>query len=224
MCFSFSFLSCPSSLPFSLSCLLLFLHLLPLVPVLVSSTSSSPFLFPCHLLFLLPWLRPLSLPSSLCLLLLCFPIPFSFCFFLLLFLSLSVSSSVVSSFGSVTFRPPPGFPPLPLLLVFDPLPLLFLLHFTLTLLSRCLPPVGFSSAHPLVCLSCSVVWPASIFLSSSSSLFLLFSGVFCFLFSLVGPCLVFLIACALVLSNGGGGFCYISVFLHSVLPSSLCLS
>ena len=61
----------------------------------------------------------------------------------LLFLSPSVSSSDVSSFGSVAFRPPPGFPPLPLLLVFDPLPLLFLLRFTLTLLSRFLPPGGF---------------------------------------------------------------------------------
>ena len=54
--------SCPCS------CLL---HLF-FFPLSISLTSS----------FLLPWLRPLSLPSSLCLLILCFPIPFSFCFFL----------------------------------------------------------------------------------------------------------------------------------------------
>ena len=150
LCSSFSFLS---SLPFSLSCLLLFLHLLPLVPVLVFSTSSSPFLFPCHLPFLLPWLRPLSLPSSLC-----FPIPFSFCFFLwcLLFrFGCFSSSSWLSSPSS-----PPSFrsssssvsPPL---------------H-TYSSLSVSASR-WFSLAHPLVCLSCSVVSPASIFLSSSSS-------------------------------------------------------
>ena len=88
LCFSFPFLSCLSSLPFSLSCLILFwffftcpcsclLHLF-FFPLSISLPSS----------FLLPWLRPLSLPSSLCLLLLGFPIPFSFCFFLLLFLPL----------------------------------------------------------------------------------------------------------------------------------------
>ena len=63
----------------------------------------------------------------------------------------------------------------------------------------------FSSAHPLVCLACLAGWPASIFFSSSSSLFLLFSWGFRFLFSFVGTCLVFLIACALVLCIGG--FC-----------------
>ena len=68
----------------------------------------------------------------------------------------SVSSSDVSSFGSVAFCPPPGFPPLPLHLV----SILFLLWFSSA--SRLLFSLGFclqwfSSAHPLVCLSCSVV-------------------------------------------------------------------
>ena len=68
----------------------------------------------------------------------------------------SVSSPDVSSFGSVAFCPPPGFPPLPLHLV----SILFLLWFSSA--SRLLFSLGFwlqwfSSAHPLVCLSCSVV-------------------------------------------------------------------
>ena len=68
----------------------------------------------------------------------------------------SVSSSAVSSFGSVAFCPPPGFPPLPLHLV----SILFLLWFSSA--SRLLFSLGFclqwfSSAHPLVCRSCSVV-------------------------------------------------------------------
>ena len=163
MCFSFPFLSCLSSLPFSLSCLLLFcifftcpcsclLHLF-FFPLSISLTSS----------FLLPWLRPLSL----------LPYPV-----FLLFLSPSVSSSDVSSFGSVAFRPPPGLPPLPLHLVFDPLPLLVLLRFTLTLLSLFLPPVvffGSSSCLSLLFGSLTYIYFLIFFLFPFSPLLLWFS-------------------------------------------------
>ena len=126
----------------------------------------------------------------------------------LLFLSPFVSSSVVSSFSQVAFRPPPGFPPLPLHLVFDPLPLLVLLCFTLTLLSLFLPPVVFFGSSSCLSLLFGSL-PYLYFL-----IFFLFSCGFRFLFSFVGPCLVFLIACALVLSLGG-------VVLHTCL-SAIC--
>ena len=96
-----------------------------------------------------------------------------------------------------------AFLPFLLLLVFDPLPLLVLL-FTLPLCSRFLPPGGFLRLI-LLSVSCSAGWPASILSSSSSSLFLLFSCGFRFVFSFVGACLVYFIACALMFSLGGGG-------------------
>ena len=118
----------------------------------------------------------------------------------------SVSYSVVSSFGSDAFHPPPGFPPLP------PPPgfrsssssgssPLHAYSFISVSASR-----WFSSAHPLVCLSCSAAWPASILSSSSSALFLLFSCGFRFVFSFVGASLVFFITGALMLSIGGVPF------------------
>ena len=105
-----------------------------------------------------------------------------------------------------------------LLLVFDPLPLPVLLLFTLPLFSRFLPPGGFLR---LILLSVSPVRQAGLHLFSHllPLPFLLFSCGFHFVFSFRGACLIFFIACALVLSVGG--FRSISVFLPSVLPSSL---
>ena len=213
MCFSSRF--SPVSLLFHFLCLICFFsESSSLVPVLVFSTSSSsPFLFPCRFPFCF-----LGFVLFLCL------APSAFLSSASLSRFPSVSSSDVFSFGSVAFRPPPGFPPLPLHLV----SILFLFWFSSA--SRLLFSLGFclrwfSSAHPLVCLSCSVVWPASIFLSSSSSLFLLFSCGFRFLFSFVRTCLVFLIACALVISaGGGGGGVVLCKCLSAFCPPLLCAS
>ena len=162
-CVSLSSFS-PVSLLFLFLCLVCFFsESSSLVPVLVSSTSSSsPFLFPSHLPF-------------------CF---LGFVLFLCLAPSASlsrfpsVSSSDVSSFGLVAFRPPPGFPPLPLHLVFDPLPLLVLLRFTLTLLSLFLPPMvffGSSSGLSLLFGSLTCIYFLIFFLFPFSPLLLWFS-------------------------------------------------
>ena len=77
-----------------------------------------------------------------------------------------------------TFRPPPGFPPLPLHLVFDPLPLPVLLRFTLTLLSLFLPPVvffGSSSCLSLLFGSLTCIYFLIFFLFPFSPLLLWFS-------------------------------------------------
>ena len=132
--------------------------LLPSFVYLVSSFSAS--------LPLSSFSASLPLPSSPSL-----PSPVFF-LVLLRFLSPSVSSSAVSS---LSVRRPfvllLAFLLFLLLLVFDPLPLpvsppLSSSSFLSDSASR-----WFSSAHPLVCLSCSAGWSASVLSSSSSSPF-----------------------------------------------------